>query len=144
MCWKCGNNTNSIQIFRTTTCPSCGSDLHSCYNCKFYSSGSHYDCKETNADLVTDKEFERSKVQLKSSIKMGLESSSSTAEVLARQNLIYGKSLSIREIIEKIDAVTKESIRDVADKIFKTNPTYTLLGAIDKHMEYDELQKALA
>ena len=56
MCWKCGNNTNSIQIFRTTTCPSCGSDLHSCYNCKFYSSGSHYDCKETNADLVTDKE----------------------------------------------------------------------------------------
>lgn len=56
MCWKCGNNTKSIQIFRTTTCPSCGSDLHSCYNCKFYSSGSHYDCKETNADLVTDKE----------------------------------------------------------------------------------------
>ena len=100
--------------------------------------------KKISNDLVTDKEFERSKVQLKSSIKMGLESSSSTAEVLARQNLIYGKSLSINEIIEKIDAVTKESIRDVADKIFKTNPTYTLLGAIDKHMEYDELQKALA
>ena len=100
--------------------------------------------KKISNDLVTDKEFERSKVQLKSSIKMGLESSSSTAEVLARQNLIYGKSLSISEIIEKIDAVTKESIRDVAVKIFKTNPTYTLLGAIDKHMEYDELQKVLS
>lgn len=100
--------------------------------------------KKISNDLVTDKEFERAKVQLKASIKMGLESSSSTAEVLARQNLIYGKTLSIKEIIEKIDAATKESIRDVAAKIFKTNPTYTLLGAIDKHMEYDELQKALA
>lgn len=100
--------------------------------------------KKISNDLVTDKEFERAKVQLKSSIKMGLESSSSTAEVLARQNLIYGRSLSVDEIVAKIDASTKESIRDVAGKIFCSKPTYTLLGAVNKYMEYDELQKALA
>ena len=73
-----------------------------------------------------------------------LESSSSTAEVLARQNLIYGRSLSVEEIVEKIDSSTKESIRNIAAEIFSSNPTYTLLGALNKHMEYDELQKALA
>ena len=100
--------------------------------------------KKISNDLITDKEFERAKVQLKSSIKMGLESSSSTAEVLARQNLIYGRSLSVEEVMAKIDASTKESIRDIAIRIFSGNPTYALLGAVDKYMEYDELQKALA
>ena len=100
--------------------------------------------KKISNDLVSDKEIERAKVQLKSNIKMGLESSSSTAEVIARQNLIYGKTLSVNEIVEKINAVTKESIRDAAGKIFTTKPTYTLLGNVNNYMEYDELQKALA
>lgn len=95
-------------------------------------------------DLVTEKEFCRAKMQLKASIKMGLESSSSTAEVLARQNLIYNRSLTIEEVVEKIDAATREDIRKVAVDIFSSQPTYTLLGAVDKYMEYDELQKALA
>ncbi len=95
-------------------------------------------------DLVSDKEFSRAKMQLKASIKMGLESSSSTAEVLARQNLIYGRSLSVEEVIAKIDAVTKDDIKNIAAGIFASNPTYTLLGAVDKYTEYDELQKLLA
>lgn len=95
-------------------------------------------------DKVSDKEFSRAKMQLKASIKMGLESSSSTAEVLARQNLIYNRSLTIEEVIGKIDAVSIDDIRNVAAEIFSSNPTYTLLGAVDKYMEYDELQKALS
>jgi len=100
--------------------------------------------KKISNELITDKELERAKVQLKASIKMGLESPSATAEVIVRKNMIYGKNPNIKEMIEKIDAVTKESIRDVAMEIFTSKPTYTLLGAIKKHMEYDELQKALA
>ena len=100
--------------------------------------------KKISNDLISDKEFERAKVQLKASIKMGLESSSSTAEVLARQNLIYGRSLSISEIVEKIDSSDKEKIREVANKIFSSKPTYALLGSIEKYVEYDELQKYLA
>ena len=100
--------------------------------------------KKISNDLVSEKDFNRAKMQLKSSIKMGLESSSSTAEVLARQNLIYGRSLTIDEVVAKIDAVSRENIREVAQEIFSSKPTYTLLGAIDKYMEYDELQKVLS
>ena len=43
-------------IYRDSTCPSCGADLHSCINCKFYAPGSHYDCHETIEEPVRDKE----------------------------------------------------------------------------------------
>lgn len=58
MCKKCGKpiGRNTAQIGRTDACEFCGADLHSCINCKFYSPGSHYDCKETVDELVKDKE----------------------------------------------------------------------------------------
>ena len=56
MCWKCGKEIDvSVKIFRDSEC-SCGADLHSCKNCKFYSPNSHYECKETIEDFVSDKE----------------------------------------------------------------------------------------
>lgn len=56
ICWKCKKEININQIHRTTECPLCGTDLHTCKQCSFYSPGSHYDCKETVDDVVTDKE----------------------------------------------------------------------------------------
>ena len=95
-------------------------------------------------ERVTEKEFNRAKMQMKAGIKMGLESSSSTAEVLARQNLIYNRSLTTDEVVEKIESVTVENVRQTAVEIFTSKPTYTLLGAINSYMEPDELQKALS
>ena len=57
MCWKCSLPIDGTkEIFRSSTCPECGADLHSCRNCKFYEVGAHYDCHETIDELVTDKE----------------------------------------------------------------------------------------
>lgn len=56
ICWKCRKEINIEQVARTTECPSCAADLHCCKACKFYSSGSHYDCRETVDQAVTDKE----------------------------------------------------------------------------------------
>lgn len=56
MCRKCGNPIEVEQIFRSSVCPVCGADLHSCINCRFYSPDSHYGCNETVDELVKDKE----------------------------------------------------------------------------------------
>lgn len=57
MCWKCKKTLNfSPPIARTEICPQCGSDVHSCRNCRHYSVGSHYDCHETIDERITDKE----------------------------------------------------------------------------------------
>ncbi|WP_318661136.1 hypothetical protein [uncultured Treponema sp.] len=56
MCKKCGTPITIENITRSSTCPDCGRDLHTCINCRFYSPGSHYDCHETIDELVKDKE----------------------------------------------------------------------------------------
>ena len=57
MCWKCGAEQDfSHSVYRDSTCPSCGADLHSCRGCSFYAPGSHFDCHETVDELVADKE----------------------------------------------------------------------------------------
>ena len=44
---------------------------------------------------------------------------------------------------ERIEKVTAEDIQRVTQKMFGSDPAYTLMGAIDRHMGYDELQKLL-
>ena len=94
-------------------------------------------------DKVTEKELVRAKTQLKASMLMSLESSSATAEVLARQMLIFDRIIPIDEMVERIEKVTLDDIQNTARTIFSSKPTYTLLGAIKDHIEYDDLQKIL-
>ena len=57
MCWKCGKPIElSGTVSRSDVCPSCGADVRSCKNCRFYEPGAHYDCRETVDELVKDKE----------------------------------------------------------------------------------------
>lgn len=57
MCWKCGKAIEAEDpIGRSLTCDSCGSDVRSCRNCRFYSPGSFHDCSEGVEFAVTDKE----------------------------------------------------------------------------------------
>ncbi len=41
---------------RRDTCPSCGSDVHVCRNCRFYDPGAYNQCHEDQAERVIDKE----------------------------------------------------------------------------------------
>ncbi|MBR1604526.1 MAG: insulinase family protein [Alphaproteobacteria bacterium] len=99
--------------------------------------------RKIRTDLVTDKELQRAKTQLKASMLMALESSSSTVEVLARQMLIFGRPIPVKEMVEKIDAITREDIRDIANKIFSTHPTYALVGDIDGYPAYDKIKNLI-
>ena len=57
MCWKCGKPIEVRgTVSRSDVCPSCGADVRSCKNCRFYEPGAHYDCRETVDELVKDKE----------------------------------------------------------------------------------------
>jgi hypothetical protein len=59
-CWKCGTKTAEIsganKVLRTDTCSKCDSDLHVCKNCQFYDPQYHNECRETQAEWVSDKE----------------------------------------------------------------------------------------
>ena len=94
-------------------------------------------------DLVSPQELCRAKAQLKASMLMALESSSTTAEILARQMLLYNRIIPIEEIVERIEKVTAEDVRDMAQQIFASNPTYCLVGDIDNHPDYHQIQQMI-
>lgn len=94
-------------------------------------------------DLVSPQELCRAKAQLKASMLMALESSSTTAEILARQMLLYNRIIPIEEMVERIEKVTAEDVRDMAQQIFASNPTYCLVGDIDNHPDYHQIQQMI-
>ncbi len=99
--------------------------------------------KKVMQEKVDQKELDRAKTQLKASMLVSLESSSSTAEVLARQYLIHHRIIDTKEIIERLNAVSRDDIQKAAQLLFSSNPTYTLLGSIKEYPSYEDLQNNL-
>lgn len=63
-------------------------------------------------------ELSRAKNQLKSSLMMALESRAVEVEDLGRQVLVHNRKVPVTEMCDKIDAVTPDSLRLVAARIF--------------------------
>jgi len=101
--------------------------------------------KKIKTDKVSDAELRRAKTQIKASLLMSLESSSTTAEIMARQLLLFQRIIPTEEIVERIEAITAEDLRTLAQKIFATTPTYTILGCMGgKYPAYDEVKALLS
>ncbi|MGH9760642.1 MAG: M16 family metallopeptidase [Blastocatellia bacterium] len=68
---------------------------------------------------VPDIELQRAKDQLKVSIMLGLESTSSRMSNLARQEIFFGRQASLDEILQRIEKVTSEDVRRIAREVFR-------------------------
>ena len=99
--------------------------------------------KKVVQEKVSEKELQRAKTQLKASMLMALESSSSTSEVIARQMLIHNRVIDPQEIVESLEAVTQEDIQKAAQMLFSTTPTYALLGDLQTYPDYETVSKSL-
>ncbi len=67
-------------------------------------------------DTVNEEELDRAKNQLKGNVILGLESSSSRMNNIARQEIYYGKYFSPKEIMDEIDSITLKQIRELAER----------------------------
>jgi predicted Zn-dependent peptidase len=90
------------------------------------------------SDNITESEVDRARAQLKSSILMSLESTSSRCEVLARQMAIYGRPILVDEITQKVQAVTPADVARCARRLFTGRPTIAALGPLSNVPDYDE------
>src|SRR5882762_5625774 len=80
------------------------------------------------AEGVTEEELRLVKDQSTSSILLGLESTSSRAGALARQEIIHGRRISPDEMIQRLEAVEIDDITRIAYERFKQQPL--ALGAL--------------
>jgi predicted Zn-dependent peptidase len=74
-------------------------------------------------------ELARAKAQLKAGLLMSLESSSARAEQMARQLLSHDRLLSTAELIDKVDGVTAQGVRDFAGRLAASAPAVAVVGA---------------
>lgn len=98
-------------------------------------------CDEINkirTDKVSAKELARAKTQFKAGMLMTLESSSSTAEIMTRQMLLFNRIIPMEEMVENINAVTEEDILASAGKVFASNPSYCVMGMLNDKNSYEE------
>ncbi len=91
-------------------------------------------------ETVTSEEVDRARAQLKSSLLMSLESSSSRCERLGRQMLIFNRSIPIEEMVAEIDAITAEDVVRTAVRIIRgSRPSLAALGPVSGLESYDRL-----
>ncbi len=86
---------------------------------------------------ISFEEITRARAQIKASILMSLESTSSRCEQSARQLLVYNRVIPVDEVIAKVDAVDEHAVMAAAARIISSPLTVTALGPIDGLESYD-------
>lgn len=80
---------------------------------------------------ITDNELRRAKDQLKGNIVLGLESTSSRMQSIARQEIYLGRNFSQSEIMKSIEAVTIDQVRNLSRQLVNEgNMCLTALGRV--------------
>ncbi len=81
---------------------------------------------------VPEEELRRAKAQLKGSLMLSLESSTSRMSNLARQEMYFDRFYDLDELIQKIEAVTVEDLTMLANEFFQTEAVaVTALGNLN-------------
>jgi predicted Zn-dependent peptidase len=88
--------------------------------------------RELKAEPIPEDELRRAKDQLKGSLMLSLESSTSRMSNLARQEMYFHRFFSMDETIEQIESVTGEEICEMANALFHPDKVaITVLGNLD-------------
>ena len=89
--------------------------------------------KKIKEEGITAAEELRVKNQIKGSLILSLESSNSHMSRLARQEMYFGKYLSMDDIIKGVEKVTAEQAQRLAQQLFtRENISLTILGPLSK------------
>lgn len=88
-------------------------------------------------------EFKRAKKQLQSMLLMNLESRPVVFEDLARQVLSNGERKQPEYYIERIEAVTQEDLRRVAERMLASKPAVAAIGSLDNLPSMDVIEAGL-
>jgi predicted Zn-dependent peptidase len=89
--------------------------------------------KKIKAEGITAAEEARVRNQIKGSLVLSLESSNSHMSRLARQEIYFGKYMSMDDIIKNVEKVTAEQVQRVAQQVFdRDNISLAILGPLSK------------
>lgn len=86
---------------------------------------------------VTRKELKHAKEHLKGSLSLTLESGSTRMIRLAKSELYYQRFISHKELLDKIQSVTMEDVRDIAKELLRPElGTWAVLGPVTEEIRF--------
>lgn len=84
-------------------------------------------------DKITEEELTRAKNHLKGNIILGLESTISRMNNIARQEIYYGRYYSPKEIMKKVNAVTLSQVKGLSERLIKKERfSLTVYGPVNE------------
>jgi predicted Zn-dependent peptidase len=87
--------------------------------------------RQLRREPVPRAELRRAKDHLKGSLMLSLEGTGSRMSHLARQELCFGRQVSIDEILAGLEAVEERDVRRIANDLFSSELTMSLLGNLE-------------
>ena len=82
-------------------------------------------------ELIGEEELRRAKDHLKGSLMLSLESTSSRMSNLARQELYFDRFMSLDEMLDSIESVSREEVQMIAQEFFRSeNIAIAMLGRL--------------
>ena len=93
---------------------------------------------------IEQEELDRARAQVRAGLLMSMESPVSRAGQLARQVLLFGRTIPNEELMERLDALSIDRLRDLAGRIFQeSEPTLTALGPLESLPRLDQITDML-
>jgi predicted Zn-dependent peptidase len=101
------------------------------------------DCLGEAAQSLGEAELRRSKAQMKVSLLAALESPAARAEQIARQEIAFGRVLTLEEITARIDALDVAEVRKAGARVLRSAPTVASIGPVAKVLTPDRVASRL-
>src|SRR5688572_12938559 len=91
-------------------------------------------------ETITDEEVVRVRNQIRAGLLMSLESPSSRAGQLARQQILWGRTIPLQETVERINRITADRVKLIARQIFDTDKVSLAgIGPVAKLPDYQTI-----
>ena len=98
-----------------------------------------------SAEKIEQQEIDRSRAQIRAQLLMGQESPAARAGQIARQMMLYGRSISNSELMDRLAGITVERLTDLSGRLFfEGSPTISAIGPVEKLAPMSDIVDALA
>ncbi|MBN6185778.1 insulinase family protein [Aneurinibacillus sp. BA2021] len=85
---------------------------------------------------ISEEELRKGKEQLKGSLMLSLESTNSRMSRLGKNELLLKRHLDLDEIVQRVEAITVERVKKVAEEIFTNEIATALVSPLDAIPDY--------
>ncbi|MBO6814438.1 MAG: insulinase family protein [Rhizobiaceae bacterium] len=96
------------------------------------------------SETIKQSELDRARAQIRAGLLMAMESPAARAGQIARQILLFGRQIPNEELMERLDALSVERVRDLAGRIFQESvPTLAAVGPIANAPRLEDIRERL-